>query len=246
MSRYNVSREMGIYEDDFGNQYEHVPVRIQSNAPAIEALYQPRDSGACSPSRYFSPRYLKATFADGRVLKYPVAFETSVKGNAAILKAQGAVCLDYVGEKWNFIFGSVVGGNLSYKAGNYTGLIASKKFDTGSFTYTSELGLNGIIVINAPFRVPSNDNGELKACQTRGLESPVDSTGICTPSGLIVPRYLIIKANAIDADGHNGKVVRKALISLKASLNTTAVEIAGCANCLGYQGESVKGVENLI
>ena len=154
--------------------------------------------------------------------------------------------MDYVGEKWNVIFGSVVNQTLAYKTTPYTNLVASKSYQTGVFDYESALGINGLATMQLPFRVPANDNAELANCQKEGLENPVSGSGICAAKGLITSRFYIIKANALDADGHTGKVVRKARVSKKADLGTVAAAIDKCASCLGYQGESVKGLENLV
>lgn len=247
MSRYNVQYEMGVYETDFGVQYEHIKVKIQFGAPGIEAIYQQRSQGGCSPKTYFSPRHIVATFLDGRKLIYPVAFETSVKTTALTLKSLGAVCMDYVGEKWSLIFGAAIGGGkLSYKTTNYSGLPPSKSYETGSFDYTSDLGLSGLTTVQLPYKVPSKDPSDLVNCQKRGLQNPQQSKGICVAKGLIIPRMLIIKANALDGDGHLGKVIRQAKISERSSVSITAVEIAGCASCLGYEGESINGIESLL
>ena len=247
MSRYNVQYEMGVYETDFGVQYEHLKIKIQFGAPGIETIYQLRTAGGCSPKTYFKPRHIIATFVDGRKLIYPVAFETSVRTTALILKNLGAVCMDYVGEKWSLIFGAAIGGgNLSYKTTNYSALAPSKSYETGSFDYTSDLGLQGLSTVQLPYKVPSNDVSDLVNCQKRGLNNSQESKGICVAQGLIIPRMLIIKANSLDGDGHIGKVIRQAKVSERASVATIAVEIAGCASCLGYEGESINGLESLL
>mgnify|MGYP007093986896 CR=1 FL=1 len=230
MSRYNVSLMMETYTDDFGNEYSNIPVKIQKDAPEITTIYQARVNGLCAPAKFFKPRHLIATFTDGRKLKYPIDSEDSVVATAIVLKAEGAVCIDYVGERWNFILGATVGGALEYRSEAYANLVASKDFETGSFAYTSALTIPGITTVRLPYRVPANDNADLKECQEKGLVGPEAATGICAAGGIIVPRFFTIRATADDG----GKVARKAKVSLKTSLKTTAIDIAGCAQCLSY------------
>ena len=128
MSRYNVTKQMDEYVSDFGKTYVNLGIKIQAEAPLIDSLYQTRALAACGGNKFFSPRYIQATFADGRKLKYPVANESDVKFVANQLIGAGAVCLDYYGEEWNLVTGAAVGGDLNYKPAPYTNLVSSKTF----------------------------------------------------------------------------------------------------------------------
>lgn len=242
MSRFDSDYMMSSYVDDFGTTHENLPVKIQKDAPQLGVIYAARQDGLCGSAKLLSPRYLRVTFSDGRVLKYPMESETIVVTSALLLKSNGAVCMDYVGEKWNVVLGSSVGATLNFTSSPYSNLVSSKEFETGSFDYTSALGITGLQTVKLPYRIPSNDNASLKTCQEAGLTGKAASTGICSGRGIVSARYFTIRANADDG----GKVARKALVANKNSLSAVASAIASCAACLSYQGESVRNIHSLI
>lgn len=247
MSRYNLTKMMESYTDDFGNSYDNINVQIQKDTPVL-SLYVDRATTLCgSGKKLFSPRYLLATFSDGRKIKYPIPKESDVKAMSTELLDADAVCLDYYGEKWNILVGATVGGALEYRSDNYTGLVSSKDFETGSFEYTSNLAITGLTTFRLPYRIPSNDNAALTACQKEGMEDIKAASGICSAAGLISPRRLIIRAKANDGNGVIGSVSRNALVSkAPAGLKATAIAIAECAFCLSYRGENFPGIHNYV
>ena len=243
MSRYDVSRQMNIYEDDFKKQYTNFGFKIQFGAPGVETLYDLRQ-GTCSSARFFRPRFIRAKFADKRTLEYPVPFEASVKAYAVILKSLGAICMTYFGETWSVLQGKNFSG-FAYKTERYAALAPSKKFEVGTFQYESNTGFEDFADIRLGYRIVKNDESNLVNCQTRGLLNMQEGS-LCTTGDIISPRSLIIKAKSLDGDGHIGSVIRLVKQSETAGMLTVAAEIAGCAFCLGYAGEIIRGLENFL
>lgn len=247
MSRYNLTLQMDTYTDDFGNSYDNVPVQIQKSRP-VPGLYGTRATSICGNSkRLFTPRAIVATFPDGGRIRYPIPDETQVAAAGAEIKGLGAVCLDYYGEKWNILVGATVGGDLAYTSTPYAGLVASKEYETGSFAYTSRLGVSGLQNFRLPYRVPSNDDDNLAGCQKNGMSDIEASSGVCSAAGLVSPRRLIIRAKADDGVAKLGSVSRNSLQSVGGStLKGKAIAIASCAFCLGYRGENFNGLHNYV
>lgn len=245
MSRYDTSHMIAEYEDDFGNKYKNVPFKIQLGAPYL-TYYASRSGGSCGGSLPFKTRRLVALFEDGRKLIYPVAKESEVKTVTQNLVAQGALCVDLIGEKWGVLTGPVVGGDLNYRITPYNGLTASKTYIVGGYDYTSELGLTGLETVRLPVRIPNDGSQELYSAQQGCLENFETSVGICSAGNLVKARHLIIQARAIDSDTTDPKsVIRKAFVSVKGDLAQCATQSAEAAFCLGYQGESINNIHRL-
>lgn len=246
MSRYNTTRQIDIYEDDFGNTYRNVPFKIQLDAPLL-TNYGSRSAGACGGSLPFNTRRLVALFEDGRKLIYPVARESEVQQFAADLVGAGALCVDLVGEKWNILTGPAVGGNLNYRNTPYTGLTPSKVYIIGNYQYTSDLGLTGLTTVRLPVRIPNDGAQELYSAQQACLTDFNTNNGVCAAGSIVKARHLIIQAQAVDTDTPDPKsVIRKAYVSEKSSLSQCAIDAADAAFCLGYRGESIANIHRLV
>ena len=96
---------------------------------------------------------------------------------------------------------------------------------------------------------------DLLKCQKEGLSDAKSNKGICSGGALgIKPRHLIIQALAtIDQtvlpgvqEGRIRSVRRNANVSKIGELIKTAQAIGKCAYCLGYQGESLRQINNLF
>ena len=243
MSRYNLNFQIDKYTDDFGNEYDNVPVKIQGNAPQIATCYTPKSGVSCGGSLLFKKRHLLATFPDGRKLQYPSADYADAVACGNILKAE-AICIDLVGEYWSFVPGALLG-NLQFKDTPYSGLPKRKVYKSWNYNYTSSVNFIGTVKLVA--RIPT-DNTDLEACAKANLAGAQEGGGICAAGGLVEPRHWIIQALADDGNPKLGKVSRKAFVSANAgaAIKSSASGVADCAACLGYQGESVKNFHLLL
>lgn len=245
MSRYDRSHMIATYVDDLGKEHKNQSFKIQGNAPLISAFYQARTKALCSGGKFFKFRHLLATFEDGRKLQYPVPDPANALDWAGQLVGAGALCIDLVGEEWGFIPKNLIPGD--YRSGAYTGLPPRKTYNSVTFDYTPST--SGVDAVRLSTRIPT-DNAELKECQEKGLEGMEEGAGICNAAGIIDPRRLIIQARSVDAfnsaDFREGKVVRNAIVSSPLAVVATGSEIVGCAECLGYRGESIPNIHVLI
>lgn len=245
MSRFDTRWQMNQYETDFELYYKDFPFKIQKNAPLLAQFYDERQASVCA-SFLVVPRHLKATFSDGRVLKYPVSTEDLVPVHANDLLGEGAVCIDHIGEYWGALFGKGIADNFTLRTTPYNNLDTRGTKETGTFLYTSSLGVVGIDQIRLPYRITLEPNEpDLYNCQRAGLEDPKQTTRLCDYGDLIEPRHLIIRALAQDNITPAAKeknVTRKAPVSVKTDLPGVADLVSTCAYCLQYQGESFKSI----
>ncbi len=245
MSRYDRSHMMAAYTDDFGRVYQNQTFKIQGEAPLLDQFYQDRVVAVCSGSRFFKFRHLLATFANGRKLMYPVNTPANVIDWAGQLLQAGALCIDYVGERWGFIPKTQIQG--TYRSEPYTGIPPRKTYQSLSFDYASDVP--EIDAVRLSTRIPI-DNQDLYACQREGLENVQEGAGICNAAGVIEPRRFIIQARATDSfnaeEYRNGTIRRNAIVSASINLQTVGENIVTCAECLGYQGEDIPNIHLFV
>ena len=238
MSRPDNRWKMSQYRSDFEISYTHIPVKPQIGAPNLENFYNERGGEACLAGLLLEPRYLKAKFADGRNLKYPVPDEDLIVSFAQSLKASGAICIDYVGEYWSILAGADF--NFTYRTTPHEGLSSRGLKLTGTYDYTSSVGIAGISTVKLRYQAINSDGDELLNCQIAGLANP-GGKGACSLAGVVEARHLIIRAMGTD-DVKTGDIVRKAPVADIGSIAGIAELIASCAYCLSYQGESVNDI----
>jgi hypothetical protein len=245
MSRYDRSHMMSVYTDDFGRTYQNQTFKIQGQAPLLSSFYQSRVASVCTGSRFFKFRHLLATFENGRKLQYPVNTPANALSWTQQLLANGALCVDYIGERWGFIPKTQIQG--TYRSTPYTGIPPRKTYQSLSFNYASDVP--SIDALRLSTRIPI-DNQDLYACQREGLVGVEEGAGICNAAGVIEPRRYIIQARATDSfnseDYRNGTIRRNAIVSNSASLQTTGENIVTCAECLGYQGEDIPNIHLFV
>jgi hypothetical protein len=246
MSRYDRSHMMANYIDDFGKQYPNQAFKIQGEAPLLDTFYDDRAISVCSSGKLFSFRYLLATFADGKQLQYPVPNQSLVVNWAGQLINAGAICIDYIGEKWNFVPNSFLP-DPAFRTDPYTNLPPRKTYESFSFQYIS--AIPEVENTRLSTRIPT-DNTELNDCQKAGLLDLEEGGGICNAAGFIEPRRWIIQARSIDdfnADNFKkGTVKRNAIVSSPATILDVGGSISSCAECLGYVGEQIPLVHLLV
>lgn len=245
MSRYDRSHMIASYIDDLGTEHKNLAFKIQGNAPLISDFYQARTKALCSAGKFFKFRALIATFEDGRKLQYPLPDPGNALSWTEQLMGAGALCVNLEGEEWGFIPKTIIPG--SYRSSPYSGLPPRKVYESITFDYTPSTV--GIDAVRLSTRIPT-DNGSLNTCQKEGLQGIEEGAGICNAAGIVEPRRLIIQARSIDsfnsADFREGAVRRNAIVSSPLAVVPTGTAIAGCAECLGYKGESIDAIHALV
>lgn len=234
------------------------------------------DSLSCGGGIPFTTRRLLVTFNDGRKLTYPVPKLSDLLIMIRQLKpslvdkdiigigGDEAACIDLIGEKWNLVPPSVLGASLSFKTTPYIDIPIRGTKETGTYSYKSDFPSLGKIQLG--YRI-ENQQAMLLKCQKEGMAEISTAKGICQGKALgVKPRHFII--NAIAQTGNDAvlipdnlevgitysKVIRNVIVSgydpniLPGA--KTPVEVAKvidkCAYCLGWEGESIKGIHNLV
>lgn len=239
------------------------------------ADYQERQDGiACADTKLFKHRRLRVKFNSGNTIEFPVpkpdliddmikALKPSLLDNA--IPGTGddeAACIDLIGERWTYVPPGLLGFNQSeFRKTPIQGVA-----DTGSkkvtyiYDYNSEIPTVG--EINTQFAIHI-DSQTIRDCQVEGMtafKQKGDEIIACSARTLgIVPRGFIIKtvlqydSNGIIPGGKDQfRAIRKAPVSGDSGLlfsdkaKAVGKEIAKCAYCLGWEGESAKNVHLLI
>lgn len=254
MALVNASRMIGTYTDDFGNEYPSLNVKFGDDAPnsVIQQLYALRTNEVnCGATSLFTPRALIATFNDGTKHRFPLASRETADIEEAVnlLKSNNAACIDLEGESWNLVPQTFF--NATFRTDPFTDIPSQKVQQSVSFNYSPDIQASGEIRLST--RVETNPTA-LNACQKAGLNDvEIQGGGICSGRALgISPRKYVIQAIARKtgepSDAKPRRVIRNAPISNKAATEIKAAidEIAPCAYCVGYIGESVKNVHLLF
>lgn len=255
MALVNATRMIGTYTDDFDNEYPSLNVKFGDDVPTavIQQLYAARTDGVnCGATGLFTPRALIATFNTGVIHRFPLANRdhAGLKEAIELLKDNNAICIDLEGENWSLVPQTFFSGT-TFRTNPFTDIPSVKDQESIAYDYTPDIQASGTVRLSTRVeKIPT----ALNACQKSGLDNvQVQGGGICAGAGLgISPRKYIIQALATktgDAVGAKPRrVVRNAIISDKAGANikTAITDIAPCAYCVGYQGESVKNVHLLF
>ena len=255
MALVNATRMIGTYTDDFGNEYPNLNVKFGDDVPApvIQNLYATRTNEVnCGATGLFTPRALIATFNTGVIHRFPLASRDNADLEEAItlLKDNNAACIDLEGEKWNLVPQTFFTGT-TFRTTPFTDIPSQKVQESISYDYAPDIQASGNVRLST--RIEKTPTA-LNACQKSALDdAQVQGGGICAGGGLgISPRKYIIQAIATKTGDPAGakprRVTRYAIVSTKvaAEIKTAIDEIAPCAYCVGYQGESVKNVHLLF
>jgi hypothetical protein len=230
---------------------------------------------SCSQTSLFNPRHLVVTFNSGQKIQFPVPRTDVIKDMVQILKPSvfdntipgngddEAACIDLIGEKWNY----VPAGILGMKPSDFRkDPLNSSDFDgpkgKTSYNYDYYSDLDGVGKINVSFSI-HNDNDFLHGCQREGMTDWKKKTkSVCSAASIgVSARHFIIKSlvtgdtNSILPGGKEEfTIARQAPVSgIDANIlpgsdqaKTVAKDIAKCAQCLGWQGESITRVDLLV
>ena len=249
MPLFNVSKMMATYTTDFGSTANNVAVKLTTEAPIPTGFYADRPTGinCSSAGSLYTPRRLVATFDFG-IHEYPVDSIANIPARVTALEAAGAICIDLVGEKWVNVPSTLITNpnfiSTPYPTGDgsdNTAVDGTNDKQVGSYDYTSDLTALGTVSLryNIETRPSAVATAQL-SCLANAVQG---EASFCSASVLgIKPRYFVIKA-AVDG----GRTMsRQAKVSDNTDLATCGGDLSSVAFCLGYQGESIKGIHNLI
>ena len=254
MALVNVSKMMATYTNDFNGTATNVPVKFTAEAIIPDGFYEdrPTELNCGSLGSLFKPRRLIATFSFG-VHEYPIFSTARIKPSVEALKVAGAICIDLVGESWTNVPGTLIN-TPTFKSTPYpiqaedgTGISnpnavnGSGDKEVGDYDYNSDLTDLGTVSLRyAIEKQPQDILNAAKGCLVNPTES---EAAFCAASSIgIKPRYFIIKA----AVGTVNTLARQAKVSSLADLATCGENLAAVAYCLGYKGESIKNIGNLL
>jgi hypothetical protein len=138
MAKILTTLMLATYTTDFDTSYNNVFVKWTTEAPIPEGFYLARTAGCGANSLPFRMRYLKAKFPEG-IHQYPVPDLANIIPLASALRAEGATCIDLVGEQWSAILPSILN-NPTFRATPYAAADITGAGDktSGSYDYASD------------------------------------------------------------------------------------------------------------
>lgn len=255
MATVNNYYMLASYTTDFGVDIKNINTKFGNDITRDLLLclgYENRAvASLCPVTARFTPRHLEAIFPNGAKHKFIIdtsdgdAFTKFVK---CLIDAQ-AVCINLIGEKYRLLTEKDIG-KVDYKTTPYTDIPNKASKKTYRYTYSSDVLKTEITLATPIETLPTTLNEAQTAC----LGTTKTDKGICSGAGLgITPRRFVIQAiNEKVIPGIDGKkygdVSRYAPVALRSpqDLKDCAKKIATAAYCLGYEGESIKNIQDLI
>lgn len=269
MARVNSTLGV-IYTDDFGRTQDYpLPFKIHADAPLPDDYYVDRTQIPCtSAGSGFKMRKIFATFTPTQdnadlpngTFEYPVK---TVRGDDGILNlakkliALGAICIDVQGEKWLRVGKGVIGSTDDFKSEPYTDIPGEPDKEGYIYTYQSdveEVGEDLTLSVSVE-KLPEILRDAQIDCLLDAVKKDPSSKTICSVGSLgISPRRFIIQAlsRSAEAEANNipadGTVVRNSIVSEWESEahKECGSGLVTIAYCLGYRGENIKNLQELV
>lgn len=263
MARFNTSLAVE-YVDDFGfESLQPLPFRIHADAPIPNDFYVSRPaSNVCGSSSVpYETRAIRAYFnlSQNRTasFRYPIPTKIGDTGIEALGQALinlGAVCLDLIGERWVLVTNRIFDGNPpSFRTVPISGVPGEPEKESIFYDYISDLtgSLPNAIQLSTNYETePTALANVSRSCL---LNVQVKrGTSICTGTALgINPRRFLWRAarqDSPDVVQVDGLISRQSIISSNigdAAINCLR-DIAGEIYCTGYEGESIRNLQNII
>lgn len=252
-------------KDDNGNYDLSFTLRAGYEDCIPAGLYTPPTGKCiCSIGSIFTPRYLEAKFAatpnasgqdrNCAVIRFPLLNISDLEIFVTQLKACGAVCVNYIGEKWNSVPPKIGGYTPTFSPlfTISTGVRARKvsgvnpdynsdvlganqavlvTYEAEPFTLTGASIANGLVVPGGAFE---NCHGELESGVSCGSSSSLK------PRKLILGFQYDVSGSDFSKRGTRGVAIESKtdLLGCISSLGNTAG-----VNCIGYQGEIADRVD---
>lgn len=225
------------YDSEVLNDTVTARFKLQEEAFAIigdRAGWGDPSNNPCPVSEGMRMRHLKATFPDPSdptnffTVQIPVAGAdpATIEAEAVAIRALGAVCIDFVGERWSLVPGIGTPGvqytldpALEYVSVNYS-------YNVQSYTTTAQILKVSI----------ENRNAGLFTAQTNCLTLGAAPTVCNTFTKGFKPRAGILKARNA---GSGGIISRRAIFSTNnmADIRSCLEALNPEGQCIGYEGE---------
>jgi hypothetical protein len=238
------------------------------------------DSGlgcVCGVSGLFTPRYLQAKFSSETapgtpsrncaVIKFPVPIRSSVliASMVAQLKSCGAVCVDYIGEKWNTVPPAIGGYTPSSALFTVSAGVRSRKVSGVNIEYNSDaLGDNqvaNVLYEAEPFSLTGavlTPSGEITpGADFENCHGELSQGAACSFGSSLKARKAILafQYQVTPGAGVTGSTVLLPKRGSRGVPIASAADILGCigslgnisgVNCVGYEGESISRVDLFV
>lgn len=255
------------YVDDFGNEWPGIGLKFGGGVcgPHLIQFYE-KETVNCGRGNFpFKPRALVATFPNGKQTRYVLPHTGLLETFVRILypsllddfipgedRSCEAVCIDLEGEEWNYIPATFLQPNLVFRTEPYTNIAKRSEKTSIQFDYSSDVPNIGTVKMT---RLIEKAPSDLVVCQKAGMANNVEKKAVCQAQGIITRnrRFIIIASWKVDTNGAlpggavTGSIRRNAHLSTKFGKNESRLQpIADCAECLGYQGESVRNVHRYV
>ncbi|MBW4619319.1 MAG: hypothetical protein KME17_08165 [Cyanosarcina radialis HA8281-LM2] len=253
-------QQLTEYFDDLGNKHKNVRFKMRDGFETFAgALYSLPVNKKCSVSKIYEMRYLHATFEaentdgggvgiDGARIKFPVPSPDAdvIKEMVLQLRTKGAVCIDYVGERWSKIPYVLFNGTAPDRTSHLLinkGVFADKK--AGRATIISDvLGRNQLV--NVAYEInPAELSDKFVGCI-----GDLEEDRACITS-TIKCRYATVRGRAKASESEGTPVVpliRKVPIKTRDDIGSCLQTLSGVkgVECLDYHGESVPRVDQIF
>lgn len=254
MALVDATKMMASYINDFGEEIKNLPVKFTAEAIIPDGFYQDREevTRCGSTGNLFKPRRLIATFEFG-IHEYPIANVDNLESSILALKQAGAICIDLKGETWKNVPKGLIN-SPTFKTEPYpieavnpdgssdpNSVNGSGDSESGEFVYNSDISSIGAVILRYSIEEkPANLHEAMLDCLQDAKET---EPTYCTAGSVgIRGRYFIVKA----AVGTKNTLARQAKISNRQDIKDCGELLAVEAYCLGYKGESIKNVNNLV
>lgn len=190
--------------------------------------FNPKQDAVCAFPIKVEPRYLSVLFRNKRRIKFPVGSRVQVARQvAAAAQLEGAVCVDYYGERWVNIPG-IGDPSKSYSIEDSVDSL------NGAIIYSSD-ALGGNIAVNYSLE---QDIEEFISLSNSCAGRP-DTGAICdTAFDGFKPRRLIITVkNSGNLEQEKSAIVRRIPIVSAQDIQNCLRDAGLVGNCIGYEGE---------
>ncbi len=245
-----ISRQVKEYWSDLSDnggalKYPKVRFKIKEGkeSKAADCADIEIPDSVCAPATLLKMRALVVTFKSGEKIRFPVDRAAKIVLCTRALKNDNdVVCIDLDGEEWGIVPPSLAGYKQNSTAYSLPTDAKSAK-DTGGFDYTSEV--MGKIRYKFAIEIsPSAISGAALAC----LDNVGAKDGCTIPIPGFQPRYIVLKANRSKKPGEPNSplIVRKATVATLSKVMACAKAMGDLGLCIGYKGESIKNLQNLV
>ena len=228
------------YVTDFDTTIPNLPLKFGKDVPndLLTTMGYKDTEDSCGQPSFFKPRYFEVKLKNGNVHKLIIPSIKDIQTLGDKLKnKKDILCFHLYGERWGTVLDNFIG-NPNFTSEAIKGIPDKKEMEAYRAEYLSDVIGKTIITVQVE-KTPEN----LKKCQIAGLKG-AKKVGISCGGQRrgFKPRKFIIK----NESDKGSKINRQGIVSEVKELTAGAKGMAGCAICLGYQGESQRNVDQIL